>query len=249
VDDPEVFEVLIEGDETENPLLAKYCVMEVLGRFGLIGKYGARVTTSSDIPISRGLKSSSAAANAIILATFSALGKEYTDMEVVDMGVEAAVKAKVTITGAYDDACATYFGGVVVTDNVNRKILKQYPIDADYAVVIHVPEAKIRKEDVDISKLEGIEAGMAEAHDLVLNGDFISGIRINGLAYGLSMGLDVNIALIALDAGAVTAGISGTGPATVVLVEPEKLEAVVLAIDTGAKLSITTLNREKAGLL
>jgi shikimate kinase len=230
-------------------LLATCAVLEVLGKFDLIGKYGIRVTTSSDIPISRGLKSSSAAANAIVLATFSALGKEYTDHEVIEMGVEAAVKAKVTITGAYDDACATYFGGVVVTDNVKREILKHYPIEEDYAVLVHVPEAKIRKEDVDVSRLEGIGPDLEKAHNLALNGDFLSAIRMNGLAYGSAMGLDVSIAQHALEAGASTAGISGTGPATVVLVEPEKLEAVVMAIDTGAKLSITTLNRNKAGPL
>ena len=244
--EPGIFKVNIEGDERENPNLAEFCVKEILSRFGLESQYGAKICTTSDIPISRGLKSSSAAANAIVLSTFKALGEEYEDMDVINLGIEAAFKAKVTLTGAFDDACATYFGNVVVTDNLKRIIMAQYPIDEDYMVIIHVPDKKIKKTEIDTHKLNNIKETLKTAHDLALKRDFQAAIRINGLAYGKAMDLSTEITTKALKAGAVTAGISGTGPATVILAEPDKKEDIISAIGSSDQIISTTINREKA---
>jgi shikimate kinase len=99
-DKPGSFSVKIAGDETENTRLAECCVQKVLERYKLDSVYGAEITTESDIPISRGLKSSSAASNAITLAAHSALHKEYSDMDIISIGIEASIQAGVTITGA-----------------------------------------------------------------------------------------------------------------------------------------------------
>ena len=92
-------------------------------------RFGAEIKTWSNIPVAKGLKSSSAAANATALAATAALGKTLDDLELVKLGVEAAFDAKVTVTGAFDDACASYFGGVVITDNLNRQIIKQVAVN------------------------------------------------------------------------------------------------------------------------
>jgi shikimate kinase len=247
--EPGIFEVTIKGEEKENPDLAKECVLEVLRKFNLENEYGAKITTNSNIPISRGLKSSSAASNAIVLAAFAALGREYSDMEVINLGIDASLLAKVTLTGAFDDACATYFGDVVVTNNLTRDILTQYPIEEDLLVIIHVPERKIRKSEVNIQRLKGIRETLREAHDLAMKGDYKSAIRINGMTYGGAMGLNTEIAKKAIEAGAVTAGISGTGPATVILVEPDKKDDIISAVGFEEQVICTGLNREKAGLI
>jgi shikimate kinase len=247
--EPGVFEVKIQGDERENPDLARHCVLEVLKKFEMESKYGAMITTTSDIPISRGLKSSSAASNAIVLASFKALDKDYSDMEIINTGIEASLLAKVTLTGAFDDACATYFGNVVVTNNLTRDILTQYPIEEDLVVIIYVPERKIRKFEVNIQRLKGIRETLGMAHDLAMKGDYKSAIQLNGMAYGGAMGLDTEIARKAIEAGAVTAGISGTGPATVILVEPDKKDDIISAIGFEEQVICTGLNREKAGLI
>jgi len=248
-DEPGVFEVKIEGDEQENPKLAECCVQEVLKKFGLESEHGAKVITSSNIPISRGLKSSSAASNTIILSVFKALGKEYDDMEVINLGIKASLLAKVTLTGAFDDACATYFGSVVVTDNLTREILTQYPIEEDYDVIIHVPERKIRKTEIDIQKLKGKRERFSAAHDFALKGNYKEAIKINGFTYGTAMGLNTEIMTRALEAGAVTAGISGTGPATVILAERDKREDIISAIDEREHIICTKINKERAGTL
>ena len=245
-DRPKKLDISIIGDEAENPQLAAICVTMVLSKFGLSNKYGAKISTKSGIPISRGLSSSSAAANAIVLATFSALNKEYSDMEVINIGIEASLAAGVTLTGAFDDACATYFGDVVVTDNRTRMILAEYEIEEDYDVLIHVPEIKIRKEDVDTEKLHAIKQILTDAHCLARNGDYLSALRINGSAYCEAMGLDSSIAERAMDAGAATAGISGTGPATVVLVEKKRKRAVMRAMGDKKRIITTSLNKRTA---
>ncbi len=72
--------------------------------------------------------------------------------------------------------------------------------------------------------------------------------QINGLTYGTAMRLNTEITTKAIEAGAVTAGISGTGPATVILAEPNKKEDIISAIDANDKIICTTINRTKAGL-
>jgi shikimate kinase len=248
--EPGRFEVIIEDDPGEQTALAQHCVRKVLEKFGLEREHGARVSTRSTIPISRGLKSSSAAANAVVLAAFKALKEDAADREVIDMGIMASFCAGVTITGAFDDACATYFGNVVVTDNVEKRVLAQYGIDEDYDVVIHVPPRKIRKREVELSRLLCIRAPAELAVRLTMEKDFKSGMLINGLACSAAMGLDATAALKALEAGAVSAGVSGTGPATVALVPPERTEAVVAAMAgsgaPGSGMIRTRMNSEKA---
>jgi shikimate kinase len=248
--EPGKFEVRIENEPGEEQELARSCVQLVLERLGLERRHGARIVTRSQIPISRGLKSSSAAANAVVLAAFKALGRRAPDMEVIAIGIEASFRAGVTITGAFDDACATYFGNVAVTDNVRRRILSQYRINRDYDVVIHVPARKIRKREVDVGRLGGIRRLAELAVRLTMEKDIESGMLVNGLAYSAAMGLDARVALAALEAGAASAGVSGTGPATVVLVPPERAAAVAAAVadagNGGSSIIRTRINRLKA---
>ena len=70
-------------------------VERVLERFGVVA--GGVVRTWSDIPLARGLKSSSAAANAVVLATLDALGEDLDPLEATRTGVAAAMDAGVTI--------------------------------------------------------------------------------------------------------------------------------------------------------
>jgi len=249
-DEPGKFDVRIRSEPGEETALAKHCVKMVLKKLRLEKKHGAVITTRSEIPMSRGLKSSSAAANAIVLATFKALGKRPGDMEVIGIGIEASFAAGVTITGAFDDACATYFGNVVVTDNVKRKLLARYAIDEDLVVVIHVPKRKVRKRDVDTSLLKSIRGPAELAARLALEKDFKSGMLVNGLAYSAAMGFSTMVAMGALRAGAATAGVSGTGPATVILVPPENVKAVVEAVqecgEKGSWIIRTKINSKKA---
>ena len=100
-------------------------------------KSGVHIVTRSEIPIASGLKSSSAAANAAVLALVEALDVELEPLDIVKLGVLAARRAGVTVTGAFDDACASFFGGLVFTDNEHDVLLKRVEINA--TVLVYIP--------------------------------------------------------------------------------------------------------------
>ena len=161
------------------------CVELVLEKFGL--ECGGVVRTRSEIPVASGLKSSSTAANAAVLATLDAIGEEMDLVEAAKIGVAAAREAGVTITGALDDALASMLGGVVVTDNRNMKLLKRELLDSE--VLLLVPEKKLFSKETDIRRSRLI-APLAEiAYDLAMKGDYGRAMTLNGFIYCSALGL------------------------------------------------------------
>lgn len=245
-DEAGVVEGRILNEPEEDTKLIRVAVRKVLEKFN-VPEYGARVITESNIPISRGLKSSSAAANAVVLATLAALGKKMDDVDVVLLGVEAAIEAGVTVTGAFDDACASYFGGVVVTDNEKRCIMRMEPFPEEFKVAILVPSEKIRKSSINVKRMKAVGKLIDVAIELALKGDYFRAMTLNGLAYSASLGLSPEAAVRALEAGAVAAGLSGTGPATVALVPPERVDDVADAWSQfEGNVMLADVNNEKA---
>src|SRR5207245_3341775 len=100
---------------------------------------GIEDAVTSEIPVSRGLKSSSAVANAVVLACAHALGAQLEPLRLIGIGVDAALDAGVTITGAFDDACACFFWGIMVTDNRARKLLVSDRFPSGLVAVRGVP--------------------------------------------------------------------------------------------------------------
>jgi shikimate kinase len=225
-DEPTVIIGEISSDLAESTLLIEKTVARVFRYFGVETQFGANVSTSSNIPIARGLKSSSTAANAVALATVAALTKELDDLAVVNLGVDAAFDAKVTVTGAFDDACASYFGGIVVTDNLNRKILQRSSLPDGLTVLFHVPVKKSYTGDSDISKLVTVKPFAQAAFEEAKKGNFWMALTLNGTVYSSALGYDNSVATEALDAGALAAGLCGKGPAVTVVVPDEKVDDI-----------------------
>ena len=71
----------------------------------------------SNIPTGYGLKSSSAISTAVTMACSKAFKRKFTDREILGIGVKSSLQTKVSITGAFDDACGCYYGGFNVTNN------------------------------------------------------------------------------------------------------------------------------------
>ena len=191
---------------------------------------GARVETVSEIPASRGLKSSSAAANAILLAGLAALDRHMEPLDVVQLGVDCATDAGVTLTGAFDDAVATMFGGAVLTDNEARRIVEWADLPWGMEVAFLVPDRKIQKDSLDRSDFAAIREQVQEAFDLARGGELADAINLNGRVYAPIVGVDNTPADAALAAGAWAAGMTGTGPAIAVVYTAEASEAVLAAL-------------------
>jgi len=216
----------ILSDPSEDTRLMEECVRLVLSRYRAGEKFGAVVETDSNIPIARGLKSSSAASNAVVLATVRALGRRASDIEVVKMGVEASRMAGVTKTGAFDDACASYFGHVYVTDNRRTRVLRRFRIESEMPVLFHLGGGKRYTADVDMDWLRPLAPVIESVHREAVAGRYWRAMTLNGLAFAAMLGLDSGRIADALRSGAIAAGLSGKGPAVAAVVPGEKVDAV-----------------------
>jgi len=217
-----------ESDTTEvtlidrpnmSPDLVKSCVKATLEHIGQDSiDYSIEVRT--DIPPSVGLKSSSSVCNATIKAVLDAFGESMDEIELIRLGVRCARECKVTITGSFDDACGCGLGGLVVTDNLNDDVLSRDEVPK-YDVVICVPERTIPKSKVPrerYAELSDVYRSMASR----IRTDYLNIITENGRYVGGIIGDVPEFVESALDAGALAAGISGTGPSMTILTEKGK---------------------------
>lgn len=234
----------------ESTRLIREAVKIVLDYFGVSKKFGAKVETISNIPIAKGLKSSSVAANAIILATIASLGKKLSDKVILNLGVEAAFKAKTTVTGAFDDACASYFGGIVITDNIKRKIIKKEKFSEKYKVLIYVPKEKAYTININTKKVGLIAPYVNIAFEQALNGKYWEALTLNGLLYSSILGYKTGIVFDALDAGAIASGLSGKGPAVIAVVKHHKFDDVLDAWKKyDGEILVANVNNKKSSIL
>jgi shikimate kinase len=247
---PNVIKGEITSDPAESTILIERTVSRVFQFFSVEKRFGAKVKTSSDIPIARGLKSSSATANAVALATVAALGETLDDIAVVKLGVDAAFDAKVTVTGAFDDACASFFGGAVVTDNLKRKLLKHVTLSDDLTVLFNVPSRKAYTGDSDVDRLETVKPLVEIAFKEALKENFWAALSLNGIIYSSALGYDASVALDALEAGALAAGLCGKGPAVTAVVSSDKIDAVKTALQRHeGEILHARLNQEKTRVI
>ncbi len=209
----------IASDPGEPTALITTVVKKTLEFYGHHEPVTAEVITTSNIPIAVGLKSSSAAANAVALATASALGEKPGDDELVNIGVEAAIETGVSITGAYDDAYTSYNGGAVLTDNARRRVEKTLTIPSNLRVIILVPSRKTRTGSLARAKFSPIRGVCELAYREASNGRVWDALTLNGLANSSVLGEDPRPAIAALEAGALGAGLTGTGPAIVAIAD------------------------------
>lgn len=225
-----------EGGDTT---LIERCVELTLLRFG--AKSGAKVATKSQIPIASGLKSSSAAANATVLATLDALGESLEPLEAIKIGVQGALDAKVTITGAFDDACASMMGGFVITDNKNKELISRSERDSE--VLILAPEKKAYSSATNVARSRLVGRWVELAYEEAVAGDYEKAMTLNGFLYCAALGFSTEPMMAALEAGIVGVSLSGTGPAYAALGTPkllDKLEPIWSRI--GGKVIRTKVN-------
>lgn len=236
------------GDPSVDTILIEKAALIVLKRFNLMEEMGVRVVTRSNIPVARGLKSSSAAANAVVLAVTGALDEEIDDLEAVNLGVDACVDARVTITGAFDDACASFFGGLVVTDNREREILLREMFSEDFEVLLKIPSKKVKTVDTKEKPLWVFKDLFLQAHGSALKGRVWEAITLNGLLCAVVYGLDTRFIVDALAAGALAAGVSGTGPTMFAVTPLGEGDAVIDVLErfSGETLRVK-INNVKAG--
>lgn len=184
----------------------------------------ARVRVASTYPSARGLKTSSSAAAALVQAAYADAGASVRAAELVTHAVAVSRRAGVTLTGALDDQTACVSGGCQLTDNRTGTHLATIPLPPLH-VAVWVPDASIPKARVaaldtasTADEVRGLAARVAGggveavAHALTANGR-----AFHRLYAAAGLPVDDAPTRVALAAGALGAGLSGTGPAVAAL--------------------------------
>ena len=210
----------VDGQPDADTGLIERCVERCIERFG--DDHGGWVRTETDVPMASGLKSSSAAANATVLATLDALGVDIDREKACRIGVEAARDAGVTITGAFDDASASMLGGVTVTDNTTDELLRRE--EPNWDVLVYTPDERGFSADADVSRCERIAPVADVVHELAMDGDYERAMCVNGMAFCAALDRSIDPILEALPDAA--ASLSGTGPSYTAVGDRETLESL-----------------------
>lgn len=202
------------------------------------------INIDSEIPSGIGLKSSSAVSNAVALACKSLMNREINDDFVLNSAIDASLYAKTTITGAYDDSAACYYGGFVTTDNYKRKILKREDSPTDINTVIYLPNNQKRG---DITKLKLLSDIYLEAFQLAYSGQYWKAMKLNGVLTSSLFSNSYNITRVCLENGALAASISGNGPAIAAVVHEAKVQKIKsLLSNLDGRVIVSRANNQKA---
>jgi len=225
----------IAGEPDADTRLVERCVEMAVDRWGPAAgldtsvstslSVGGTVRTESDVPTAAGLKSSSAAANAAVLATVDALdaNDQVDPIEACRLGVEAARDVGVTVTGAFDDASASMLGGVTVTDNTEDELLAREEVHRE--ALIWTPPERAYSADADVDRC-ALVAPMAElVEELALEGAYGRAMTVNGLAFSAALGFSADPAVEAMP-HVDGVSLSGTGPSVVAVGDAAGLDAV-----------------------
>ena len=210
----------------------------------ILEQYNVKVNVNSEIPVGYGLKSSSAVSNAVSLACLKIVKENVDDLDVVNTAVDASFDAKVTITGAFDDACASYFGGFVITNNLTRELIRHEKVSKDLYAIILIPNKSERNDPL---RLRILSKFFDDAFDLARNTEYWEAMMLNGIL--VSAGLTMNYRPIkeAVENGALAASVSGNGPALAAVAYEWRLDNIVKCWNEyDGKVVIAKVNNEKA---
>ncbi len=203
-----------------------------------------RVYLKSEIPTGYGLKSSSAISSAVALACAKLFKPKIDDSQVLLAGVNASIESGVSITGAYDDACACYYGGFMITDNYKRKIIHSKKAPKNLLVVIFIPRSRRRG---NIKNLKSLSPVFEQAWSLAKNSDYWNAMILNGLAASSILNSDLKIITDLVEKGALGASVSGNGPAIAAVCKKENVSSVKkIFSDLNGSTIISPINNNKA---
>ncbi len=163
----------------------------------------------SNIPTGYGLKSSSAISTAVVMACSKAFKRKFTDKEILKIGVESSIQTKVSITGAYDDACACYYGGFNITNNYKRNLILRRIAPNNLQAIIFLPKSRKRG---NLKKLKDFKPAFKKAWELAKNGDYWNASILNGIATSSILNSNPELIFKLIEKGAIGATISGNGP-------------------------------------
>jgi len=235
--------ILVSDNKTISSRLVNRVVQKVVPK-KVLDKNKLKISIQSEIPTGYGLKSSSAISSAVALACAKLFRPKWSDYEILIAGVNASIETKVSITGAYDDACGCYYGGFVVTDNYKRKIIKSEKGPQNLTSVIFIPKSRKRGKVMNLKKLSIV---FDQAWRMARNSDYWNAMILNGLATSSILNSEPKIITDLIERGALGATISGNGPAIAAVVKKEDIQNMKKIFSSlQGKTIISEINNKKA---
>jgi shikimate kinase len=203
-----------------------------------------RISLQSEIPTGYGLKSSSAISSAVALACAKLFRPKWSDTQILLAGVDASIESKVSITGAYDDACGCYYGGYAVTDNYRRKIIKSEKGSKNLVSVIFIPRSRKRG---NVKNLKNLRPIFEQAWNLAHNSDYWNAMILNGLATSTILNSDPKLITDLIEKGALGASVSGNGPAIAAICKNENsINIKKVFSNLAGRVIVSEINNKKA---
>ena len=198
----------------------------------------------SNIPTGYGLKSSSAISSAVVLSCAKAFGKHMSDEEILQLGAKTSIQTKVSITGAYDDACACYFGGFNVTDNLKMKLLSRELGPKELQAIIFLPRSRKRG---NLKRLKEFKNAFEKSWELAKNSDYWNAGILNGIATTSILNSEPNLIMKLMEKGALCATISGNGPSIMAITDKKNKSRIQKEFSgLEGKIMIANINNKKA---
>jgi shikimate kinase len=202
------------------------------------------ITLDSEIPTGYGLKSSSAISSAIALACAKIFKPKFTDQQILLAGVDASIESKVSITGAYDDACSCYYGGFNVTDNAKKKRIQFEKGPSNLIAVIFIPKNRKRG---NLKKLKILSSIFENAWELSRKANYWDAMIINGLSTSSILNSEPKIITELIEKGALGASVSGNGPSIAAITKKENEAAIKKVFSTlEGNIIVSKINNKKA---
>lgn len=202
------------------------------------------IELDSEIPTGYGLKSSSAISSAVAMACAKIFKPKLTDQQILLAGVDASIESKVSITGAYDDACSCYYGGFNVTDNAKKQRIRFEKAPPNLIAVIYIPKDRKRG---NLKKLKTLSSTFDKAWELSRKADYWDAMIINGLATASILNSEPKIIVDLIEKGALGASISGNGPSIAAVTKKENeanMKKVFSALE--GHVIVSKINNKKA---
>ncbi len=203
-----------------------------------------KISLESEIPTGYGLKSSSAISSAVGLACAKLFRPKWSDHQILLAGVNASIESKVSITGAFDDACGCFFGGYAVTDNYKRKIIKSEKALKNLVSVIFIPKSRKRG---NVKNLKNLSPIFDQAWNLARNSDYWNAMILNGIATSTILNSDPKLITDLIDRGALGASVSGNGPAVAAVCKKDNSSSIkkIFSNLSGSTI-VSEINNKKA---
>lgn len=188
-------------------------------RYELDGAYEVYINKS--IPQGKGLKSSSALTLGITAAFLKLNSISMSPEELLTLAADLSMENGTSATGAYDDLCSSYYGGICLTDNKERKLIFRREVSESRVVVAYGSKSR-SSSSVNLDELNRYSRHADMIRGLIEEGMYYEAMALNGTLLGNIYGHNSYLIRHFLGTGATYSSQCGKGPAVFAIFESSR---------------------------